>query len=395
MSIELSALAHPSHGRLLDIIRAEGPISRVEIAQRSGMTAASVTNIVRLLLDLELVREVGRAESTGGTGGKRRTLLAIAPESRYAVGVHVQHTTTTSTVSDMAGRMVGRRSSHDTRAGDGDSLVDRLVHDVDGILDDLGIDRRSVVGVGVTGGRSLVYPSSSNSRDRAAAPLIGAPELSRALALPVVIDREAIAAAIGEFWQGTASQSSAFACLYMGEHLGCGVVNAGAVWRGSVSNAGDIGHISLDDQGPPCTCGNRGCLQAIASPDAVVAVADAAGVEAGSPSDPVQDRFDALARRAVRGEAKTRELIVRSADALARVAVILTSVLDVEMFILAGPGFAVPGAIYAERLRAALAEHAARWSTPPVAVELAHNPRDAAAVGASALVLQGALAPRA
>lgn len=393
--MELSALAHPSHGRLLDIIRSDGPISRVEIAQRSGMTAASVTNIVKLLLKLELVKEVGWAESVGGVGGKRRTLLAIAPESRYAVGMHVQQATTTSIVSDMAGRMVGRRSSRGAGEGEGGPLVNQLAHDVEGILDDLGIDRRSVVGVGVTGGPSLVYPSAPTVGDPTTTPLIDAPALSRLLALPVMVDREAIAAAIGEFWQGTASPTTSFACLHMGEDFGSGVVNGGAVWRGSASGAGDIGHISLDEHGPLCACGARGCLQAIASPGAVVEAATAAGALTGPPSAPVLDRFDSLARRAVRGEAEPLKLITRSADALARVAVVLAGVLDFEMLILAGPGFAVPGAIYAGRLRTALAQHTDRWSTPPIAVELAHNPRDAAAVGASALVLQGALAPRA
>jgi predicted NBD/HSP70 family sugar kinase len=382
MSMELSALAHPSHGRILDIIRAAGSISRVEIAQESGMTGASVTNIVRLLLDLELVKEIGHAESTGG---KRRTLLAIAPESRYAVGVHLQRETTTYTVSDLAGRMVGRRRSFTAPAGDPDALAHRIAGGVDDILIDLGIRKTSVLGIGVAASRLL--------DDEAQLSRAVLPALSHGAGLPVVVDREAIAAAVGEFWQGSAAQPSSFATLYMGDEFGTGIVNSGAVWRGAGSNAGDIGHIVLIDGGPLCRCGRRGCLHALASPATVVARAEEAGLLVGV-EGASSDRYDALARLAVRGERLPLELIEESAGHVARATVIAAGLLDVEMFILSGSAFAIAGAIYAAAIRSALDEYAASLSLRPVIVELAHNPRDTAAVGASALVLQQALAPR-
>lgn len=383
MSMELSALAHPSHGRILDIIRAAGSISRVEIAQESGMTGASVTNIVRLLLELELVKEVGYAESTGG---KRRTLLSIAPESRYAVGVHVQREGTTYTVSDMAGRMIGRRASFVTINDDADAVSRRITTDVDDILNDLDIRKGSVFGVGIAVSRLL----DAQMHLSASAQL----SISRAIGMPVMVDREAITAAIGEFWQGSMTQPSSFASLYMGDEFGAGVVNSGVVWRGARSNAGDIGHLSLDDQGPLCRCGRRGCLQALASPESVVLEAARTGLIDNPSGTSVADRFDGLARQAVRGESRPLELIAASARQVARAAVIVATVLDIEMFILSGSGFAVPGAIYAERIRTALDECTSRNSVPTIVVELAHNPRDTAAVGASALVLQQALAPR-
>lgn len=106
------------------------------------------------------------------------------------------------------------------------------------------------------------------------------------------------------------------------------------------------------------------------------------------------DRFDVLARLAVRGENRALELIAESARHVARATVLVAGILDVEMFILAGSAFAVPGAIYASRIREALDDYTRHLALQPVIVELAHNPRDTAAVGASALVLQQALAPR-
>jgi len=382
--MELSALSQPSHGRLLDIIRAMGPISRVEIAQESGMTAASVTNIVRLLLALDLVKEVGQAESTGG---KRRTLLTIAPESRYAVGVHVQADRTVYTVSDMAGRMVGRRASFVPIGDGGVDLQRRLAQDVDDLLDDCGIRRDLTVGVGVASSRTVDVRVDLRGSMPAG--------LSRELGLPVVVDREAVAAAIGEFWQSESTHPPSFATLYMGDEFGASAVHSGAVWRGASSNAGDIGHLPLGDPDVRCrACGGRGCLQASASQEAVVRAAERAGLIPAAPQSSIGDRFDALARAAVRGEEGPAGVIARAAQLVARAAVVLVGVMDVEMVVLAGAGFAVPGALYAAEIRAALNAYAEVQGLPPVAVELAQNPRDSVAVGASALVLQGALAPR-
>lgn len=377
MSLELSGLTHPSHGRILDIIRAAGAISRVEIADRSGMTGASVTNIVRSLLDMDLVREIGQAESTGG---KRRTLLAIAPESRYAVGVHARPESTTYTVSDMAGRSVGRRVLSGLPPED---ASERLRCDVTDLLDDLAIPRTSVLGIGVAAGQSL------RADLEAADPTVRAGE--RLAGAPLVVDREAVAAAVGEFWQGTAAQPTSFSTLSMGDEFGAGFINAGTAWRGATASAGEIGHIPVQGDGIPCACGRSGCLQAVASPAAVVQAAEAEGVLTSSTGSSVADRFDDLARRAVLHEARPRELIVASAQRLAAVAVTVADVTDVEMFILTGSGFAVAGAIYARHIRQALAQDR---PTQQVAVELAHNPRDASAIGASALVLQRALTPR-
>ncbi|MDT3316389.1 ROK family transcriptional regulator [Microbacterium sp. KSW4-11] len=383
MSMELAALAHPSHGRILDIIRAAGSISRVEIAQESGMTGASVTNIVRLLLDLELIKEIGHAESTGG---KRRTLLSIAPESRYAVGIHLQRENTTFIVSDMAGRLVGRRRTTSGSFDDPSALVRALAVDISETLDDLGIRIALVVGVGIATSRAI--------HEQMQAADVLAPQLSTMISLPVIIDREAIAAGVGEFWQGSLAQPSSFVTLYMGDEFGVGILNAGAVWRGASSNSGEIGHLAFGNSTTPCRCGGRGCLQATAAPEAVVAAAATAGLTTDEHGASSSDRFDTLARSAVRGDEAASAFLSSAADEVAHATVVLAGILDVEMVVLAGPGFAIPGAIYATPIRAALDGFCNRQGREPISVELAHNPRDTAAVGASALVLQRALAPR-
>ena len=94
-----------SRGVLLDLVRARGPISRVELAQVTGLTQATVSILVRQLLADGLVADAGRSESTGG---KPRELLALVPSARVALGLQLEADSTTAIVADLAGSVVGR-----------------------------------------------------------------------------------------------------------------------------------------------------------------------------------------------------------------------------------------------------------------------------------------------
>lgn len=384
-----------SHGRLLDIIRATGPVSRVEIAERAGLTQAAVSMIVRSLLNDGLVHEVGQAQSTGG---KRRTLLDIRPGARCAVGIHLGYDSIVYVVTNMAGGMIGRQR----RRGAGDSLpievVARIAVEVTDLMLDLDVQREDVVGIGIVAAGPIDY---------SAGVVIGSPslrhwgtfalrtELGRATGIPVVVDKDATAAAIGEFWGGRVDEPLSFACLYMSAGIGSGIVINGSPFRGSASNAGEIGHVSLDIRGERCSCGNRGCLETFAAPAAVVRRARASDPELKDlRASDIARVFDDIARRAIGREPHALGLIRESAAYVAEGAVTLVNITDLDLIVLAGPGFAIAGAIYIEAIRQALAERFFARRSHGVEVRFSTNPRDAAALGASALVLQQSLAPR-
>ncbi|HQD20249.1 MAG TPA: ROK family protein [Bacillota bacterium] len=94
-------------------------------------------------------------------------------------------------------------------------------------------------------------------------------ELSRKIDAPVVIDNDARVAALGEWSQGQAKNCSDFICLTIGTGIGAGIVSNGQILRGSRWAAGEAGHMILDPHGPECACGNRGCLEALASGTAI------------------------------------------------------------------------------------------------------------------------------
>jgi predicted NBD/HSP70 family sugar kinase len=384
---------------VLDAIRAAGTISRVGLIQATGFTAPTISNLVRKLIDEDLVVETGHAESTGG---KRRVLLQLNHASRYAVGVHLDHGVLTYVLTDLAGVVLARLSRPDARTGDPAAAVSRIAAEIPTLIDSVGVDRARLLGVGLvfpgplTGGTTAADPDPERHRWRG---FPFGPALERATALPVTVDNDATAAALGEHWAGGFGTASAAAALYLGTGLGAGLVIDGITYRGPSGNAGEFGHVCVDADGPRCRCGARGCVEAVAGPATVVAAgrADAAlagalGLSDGAEPAAVARDFAAIGRAARRGERRALALCERSARYVAAAARTLANVLDLQVVVLTGPGFAVAGSVYLPVVRQELRTVFSR-SAHPVEVRLSRSAATASAVGAAALVLESELVP--
>ncbi len=388
-------VAHVStRAALLDVIRGAGQISRVDVARRTGLTGATVSTVVRGLIHDGLVIEVGHAESTGG---KKAVILSLDPDARYAVGVHLDQAGITYVLANLGGAIVGRWRR---AAGDGlaepAAVVTRIATDLTAFITRVGVDQGLIVGLGV------VFPGPLTS-------LIGmvlAPPvmhawtdypLARALqettGLPVMLENDATAAAVGEYWSGSREAGMCFAALYMGTGIGAGVMVRGDVYRGSSGNTGEIGHVCVQLDGPPCWCGGHGCVEALAGPAAVVAEARAAGIHLLGTG--VAANFAALSRAAVAGEQAPLEIIGRSARYVALAAHALANIMDLDRIVLTGPAFAHAGSLYVPAISDHLTRSFFARGRHPVEVVISANATEAAAVGGAALVLQSELAPRA
>ncbi|ONK09959.1 ROK family transcriptional regulator [Streptomyces sp. MP131-18] len=401
MSGPAGATPHASsRAAVLDVIRAAGTISRVGLVKATGFTGATISTVVRRLIDDGLVLETGRAESTGG---KRRVLLQLNQSSRFAVGVHLDHAGLTYVLTNLGGSVVARMSRAGVGADDPPVVVARIATEVDALIDGAGIDRSRILGLGLvapgplnqTGGMPLTPPAMRHWKsfplDR---------ELGTAVGLPVVLDNDATAAALGEHWSGDVGGTATFAAIYMGTGIGAGLMINGVTYRGAGGNAGEIGHICLDVAGPDCWCGARGCTEQLAGPGAVVgaALADAdltrsAGLAStGERPRRVAD-FAAITRAALRGDQRARALLERSARYLAVAARTLANVMDLEQLVLTGPSLAIAGSIYLPVVQEELDRAFFSRATHSVPVRLSRSAATAPAIGAAALVLQSELVP--
>ncbi|NES16303.1 ROK family transcriptional regulator [Micromonospora sp. PPF5-17] len=392
-----------SKAAVLDAIRAAGTISRVGLIDATGFTAPTISNLVRKLIDEGLVVETGHAESTGG---KRRVLLQLNHAARYAVGVHLDHGVVTYVLTDLAGVVVARICRPGARAEEPSTVVSRIAAEIPTLIDSVGVDRARLVGVGLVfpgplTGRGITGTvdagAESESRQWRGFPLGAA--LEQTTALPVVVDNDATAAALGEHWAGGFGTASAAAALYLGSGIGAGLVINGITYRGPSGNAGELGHVCVQADGPRCWCGARGCVEAVAGPATVVAaaradpgLARAIGLSAGGGAAAVARDFAAIGRAARRGEGRALALCEESARYVAAAARTLANVMDLEVIVLTGPGFAVAGSVYLPVVRQEL--HAVFSRTAhPVDVRLSRSAATASAVGAAALVLESELVP--
>jgi predicted NBD/HSP70 family sugar kinase len=385
-----------TRGMVLDLIRAARTISRVDLVAATGLTAPTISEVVRELMVEGLVVEAGRGASTGG---KPPMLVQLNPRARYSVGVQLERNTCVVVLVDLAGRQIARTSFSGVASMSPERGLSLVAGQVNAMLDTSAVDRTKVLGVGLV---------SYGPQDRRAGVLLTpqptdewlgypvADRLAESLGLPVLLDNDAAAAAIGEYWMGAVPPRSTYGCIYMATGIGGGVVVAGEVYRGSSSNSVEIGHISIDVNGSECPCGNVGCLENYAGPAALVRQALATpGLGQRLALDPTgQDfltDFARLAAAANAGDPAAGSLIERSARYLGYAAVTMATLFDLDTVVLAGPSFAVAGSIYQSVIQQEVDRRTFARRAHRVRVVPSVSGSDAAAIGGAVLVLHSEL----
>lgn len=377
---------------ILDAIRASEQLSRVELAAMTGLTEAAVSMTVRRLLDEGLLVETGRTP----TGGKPRTLLRLDPAARLAVGVHLDRDVTTFVLTGQTGGVISRLA----RPAPTDHLLAHLAEGISTLLVGSGVDPVRCLGIGVVwpapaGGLPPGWDSPPHLRDWDADAL--GRRLAEETGWPVLVENDATAAAVGEYWVARVGPERAFAALYMGSGIGAGIVSEGRAIRGGHGAAGEFGHICVQVDGPPCWCGSRGCLEILAGPRTVVVAArsdPAALAEAGlgdTTGRGVAADFAAVARAARAGAPHCLALLQDSARYVAAAAESVVNLLDVDLVVLTGPGFAAASFVYGPAIMRRVAPADAKTWRRSVTVTVSLAAATASATGAAALVLQSHL----
>ncbi|GID94131.1 ROK family protein [Amorphoplanes digitatis] len=386
---EAPAAGPGSRALIVDVVRSSVAISRVELAELTGLTQPSISNIVRDLIADGIIHEIG---STDSVLGRRRKLIAISPANRFGVGFNLGPDTVTCVAIDLTGGVVGREVV--PRLPDEVWAADRLAERFADFTDGLGLPRDRVEGL------AIVRPAPGPGLPQAATGLGDDPgdvraELERRLGVPILVENDAAAAALGEFWSRRVSREQAFGCIYLSTGIGAGFVFGGALYRGASFGAGEFGHLSIDYAGRSCPCGNLGCVERYASMRAIVVAArERADLRARLALDGSESSaYDAIARAAVYGDPDAYQVLDQAAERLSAAATSMVNLLDLGRLVLTGPGVARAGSIFARRLRAHLDRTAHSRQRHSVTVELSAQPRDAAGIGAAALVVQASVAP--
>lgn len=391
-----------NQGVVLEAVRLGEGASRVEIADKTGLNAQTVSNIVKRLIEGGLVVEAGKGKSIGG---KPRVMLEINAGAGYSVGVQLDGDEVSFVVADMTGRVISRDKQPTLQERGPAGIVEGIASSVDRLIARSGIPPEKVLGVGVasTGlvdhARGIVY-EPSNLLGWHRVPL--GEMLEAEINYPVLVDNDATAAAVGERWSGVARGVENAAFVYMGGMgIGAGLIIEDRVYRGGRISAGEFGHLSLNPEGPECFCGSRGCVEVYCSPKAVVLAVNRRlrqgarsslreAYEAGTQNVD----FPAIRTAALAGDGLALEEVERSAWLLGCGVVGLVNLLAADLIVLGGKAVSGVEEIYTEKIRHALGERALDRDRGVPRVEPSTAGEEAGAVGAASLVLHTIYAPK-
>ncbi|MFF1647827.1 ROK family transcriptional regulator [Streptomyces sp. NPDC058240] len=245
--------------RVVRAVRMAGSLTQAEIARSTGLSAATVSNIVREL------KGGGTVEVTPtSAGGRRARSVSLSGDAGIVIGVDFGHTHLRVAVGNLAHQVLAEEAEPldvDASSAQGFGRAEQLVRR---LIETTGISPDKVIGVGLgvpgpidvesgTLGSTSILPGWTGINP--------SKELAGRLGVPVYVDNDANLGALGELVWGSGRGVKDLAYIKVASGVGAGLVIDGRIYRGPGGTAGEIGHITLDESGPVCRCGNRGCLE--------------------------------------------------------------------------------------------------------------------------------------
>jgi glucokinase-like ROK family protein len=372
---------------VLDLVRftPEG-ISRVEIAHRINLTRAAVTAIVNDLLTTGIVRE---SETRTVQSGRPPVVLEVNPERGYVVGIDFGATHLNLLLADLSSRILEETEILiDIQRGPDECLAEADAR-VRELLARAGIGLQDVLAFGVdvpgpivSEAGMVVAPPIMPGWDRY--PIRDA--LEKKWGQRVSINNDAEMGVLGEWASGAGRGERDLVFIKVGTGIGAGLLIDGQIYRGVTGSAGEIGHLTIEENGPLCACGNHGCLEAIAGGRAIAQQAQEA-VQKGqrtslstiTPMESISARDVAEAAR--RGDLLSQQILTRAGTYIGIAIAGLVNMFNPGMIIIGG-GVALTGDILLEPIRQAVQRRSLPAATRIVRITTSMMGRRSSSMGA-------------
>lgn len=255
---------------VLKTIFDRGRISRADIARATGLTRPTVSDAVAGLRRRGLVEEVGQGPSAGG---KPPILLSVVDDSRHAIGIDLASGEFRGAVVNLRGE-IRHRAALPLHGRDGDAALALVYELIDRLI---AASSSSLLGIGI-GTPGLMDPMKGIVRqavnlDWQDLPLRSL--LRKRYGLPLYVANDSQVAALAEFTFGGRNATDNLVVIKVEHGIGAGIVLNGRLFHGDAFGAGEIGHVVVTDNNLQCRCGNRGCLETVASNQAIIRRAQA------------------------------------------------------------------------------------------------------------------------
>ena len=268
----------PNEGQIFNIIRRHGPVSRADIARLTGLTPPTVTNITNKLLDAGIIIDYMIGVSSGG---RRPVLLKVNPDSGQVIIIHIRSFKMIGYVVDAA-LQVHFEQTVSIRGLEHSTILELIQEVIDNCCK-AAAKQPLAIGVVIRG------PVRTLEGISVFAPNIGWKNvplkyiIEEKNRIPTFVENDSHVLAYGEYFFGVAQEAVNMILLKVGFGIGSGIMFNGSLYRGINGSAGEVGHTVIDVAGPICSCGNTGCMEAMASETALVNLV-AAGIRTGQSS---------------------------------------------------------------------------------------------------------------
>lgn len=378
---------------LLKRIYFGGPVSRVELRQRTDLSAATITNVSTDLLSEGIIFESGSLESEGG---RPATLLAVNPAYGYIIGVDLGETHVQLELFNlMLQNRLTIRKSLDPTQNSPELFVDTIADGVAELITQSGIDSQRLLGIGIgvpgvvehNGGVGVLAPIWNWKR----APLLEMLQVK--LTYPIYLDNGAKAMTLAESWFGAGQEVQDLVVILIGTGIGAGIITEGVLYRGVSNAAGEWGHSKIELNGRSCRCGSRGCIEAYAGAKGIMQTVQA--IESTSPLTVIEEQMgfiSNLAAQSVQGDPTAKEALQQTAKYLGAGIANLVNLFNPELILLGG----WVGLEIGDQILDTLTGFVEQYALPPafqvVDIRLCELGADAVCIGAACLVLEDILA---
>jgi glucokinase-like ROK family protein len=397
--------AHPRYPLIEDKVQAEimayvraeaSPVSRARLTEALNSSRGKISTEVGRLIEAGLLVEEGYADSEGG---RRSSLLGISYSAGLIAAIDIGASSIDVALTTLGNELLARRSEPaDVRGGPRPViarskalLVELLEERVARVQDVLAI------GVGVPGpveqasGR-LTVPPIMPGWDQFPMRETFAGEY----AAPVFVDNDVNIMALGEHWGGVAKGVDDIIFVKVGTGIGSGLIVGGRLHRGAQGCAGDFGHICVDPEGPLCSCGNTGCLEAMAAAPAIVLETERCARESESPTlmAVLQEKGELsmkdVGEAARRGDYCALTVIRKSGRLIGQTLAAAVNVLNPSMIVIGGGVSRLGHALLAE-VRSAVYQRSLPLATRNLPIVMSELDDVAGVVGASEMAAEGVL----
>ncbi|MFR0569705.1 ROK family protein [Bifidobacterium apri] len=378
-----STVSETNRSRVLHYLYTHGVSSRASIAEALGLSAAAITKITARLIDADIIHEVGGIE---GRKNRRSIGLELDPHQFHFIGVKFARSLVEIGVFDLKGET---SSLTDLPPVKNDAIPDtiRIIHETITTLLD---NDPSIVAIGMAvpgpylrhEGRTAVVSSMQGWRT-----FNFIDEFSGAFRVPVFIEQDARAGVLAQYLLDPSSSNCRNLAYYLlGEGVGLGVIDDGRLVNGAQGAAAEIGHVSIDVNGLPCDCGNRGCLELYCSAVAIHRRLTETGIIPDSDNMTHKQACHALFEQAARGDADAQALVHEIGRYVGYGCVTIFNTFNPERIVL-GDIVAEGGQPLLDAAREVVDERVIPELNQATTICLSKPPADAAVIGAAAVAV--------